>query len=84
MSDDDPVVTDQNLFDEQSHHPPTLDDVESFGRRAQTGEKRGQGFGETQINRAVGRLVRDRLQLGTDCVLAPTQIGHAVAQFVER
>ena len=41
MSDDDPVVTDQDLLDEQSYHALTLDGVERFGRRAQTGEKRG-------------------------------------------
>src|SRR5215471_8827810 len=84
MSDDDPVVTDQDLLDEQSYHALALDDVERFGRRAQTGEKCGQRFSETQISSAVGRPVRDRLQLRADCVLAPTQIGHAVAQLVER
>jgi hypothetical protein len=84
MSDDDPVVTDQDLLDEQSYHALTLDDVESFGRGTQTSEKCGQRFSETQIGSAVGRLVRDRLQLGADCVLAPPQIGHAVAQLVER
>jgi hypothetical protein len=84
MFDDDPVVTDQDLLDEQSYHALTLDSVERFGRRAWTSEKCSQRFSETQIGSAVGRLVRDRLQLGADCVLAPTQIGHAVAQLVER
>jgi len=45
MSDDDTVVTDQDLLDEQSYDALTLDGIESFGRRAQTREKRGQRFG---------------------------------------
>ena len=68
----------------RSDHALTLDDVESFGGRAQTGEKRGQRFSETHISGAVGRLVCDRLQLGSGRVLAPTQLGHAVAQLIER
>jgi hypothetical protein len=64
VPDDDSVVADQDLLDQQSDHALTLDYVESFGRRAQTGEKRGQRFSETQIGGAVGRLVCDRLQLG--------------------
>src|SRR5689334_20347989 len=68
----------------QSDHALTLDYVESFGRRAQTGEKRSQCFSETQIGSAVGRLVCDRFQLGAGRVLAPTQLGHAVAQLIER
>jgi len=63
VPDDDSVVADQDLLDQQSDHALTLDYVESFGRRAQTGEKRGQRFSETQIGGAVGRLVCDRLQL---------------------
>ena len=63
MSDDDTVVTDQDLLDEQSYDALTLNDIESFGRRAQTREKCGQRFGETQISSAVGRLVCNRLQL---------------------
>ena len=84
MSDDDTVGTDQDLLDEQSYDALTLNDIESFGRRAQTREKCGQRFGETQISSAVSRLVCNRLQLGTDCVFAPAQIGHAMAQLVER
>jgi len=72
VPDDDSVVADQDLLDQQSDHALTLDYVESFGRRAQTGEKRGQRFSETQIGGAVGRLVCDRLQLGAGRVLAPT------------
>jgi len=71
MSDDDTVVTDQDLLDEQSYDALTLNDIESSGRRAQTREKCGQRFGETQISSAVSRLVCNRLQLGTDCVFAP-------------
>jgi len=41
VPDDDPVVADEDLLDEQSNHALTLDYIESFGRRAQTGEKRG-------------------------------------------
>src|ERR1700681_3543268 len=81
VPDDDSVVADQDLRDQQSDHALTLDYVESFGGRAQTGEKRGQRFSETQIGGAVGRLVCDRLQLGAGRVLAPTQLGHAVAQL---
>src|SRR5260370_41809448 len=84
VPDDDSIVADQDLPDQQSDHALTLDYVESFGRRAQTGEQRGQRFSETQIGGAVGRLVCDRLQLGAGRVLAPTQLGHAVAQLVER
>src|SRR6266404_2401364 len=56
VPDDDFVVADQDLLDQQSGHALTLDYVESFGGRAQTGEKRGQRFSETQIGGAVGRL----------------------------
>src|SRR6266481_3837615 len=49
VPDDDSVVADQDLLDQQSDHALALDYVESFGRRAQTGEKRGQRFSETQI-----------------------------------
>ena len=84
MANDDPVIADQDLLDEQPYHALTLDYVKSCGRRAQTGEKRGQRFGKTQISDAVGCLVCNRLQLGADCILAPTQLGHAVAQLVER
>src|ERR1700682_6513526 len=84
VPDDDSVVADQDLLDQQSNHALALDYVESFGRRARTGEKRGQCFSETQISGAVGRLVGDRLQLSAGRVLTPTQLGHAVAQLVER
>src|SRR6266404_1004811 len=84
VPDDDSVVADQDLLDQQSNHALTLDYVESFGRRAQAGEKRGQRFSETQIGGAVGGLPCDRLELGAGRVLAPTQLGHAVAQRVER
>ena len=83
VPDDDSVVADQDLLDQQSDHALTLDYVESFGRRAQTGEKRGQCFSETQIGGAVDRLICDRLQLGAGRVLAPTQLGHTVAQLIE-
>src|ERR1700751_5511657 len=46
VPDDDSVVADQNLLDQQSDHALTLDYVESFGGRAQTGEKRGQRFSD--------------------------------------
>src|SRR6202040_3962968 len=84
VPDDDSVVGDQDLLDQQSDHALTLDYVESFGRRAQTGEKRSQCFSETQIDGTVGRLGCDRLQLGAGRVLAPTQLEHAVAQLIER
>lgn len=57
MSDNDAFVTDQDLLDEQSYDALPLDDIESFGRRAQTREKCGQRFGKTQIGSAVVRLV---------------------------
>src|SRR5260370_42581360 len=69
---------------QQSDHALTLDYVESFGGRAQTGEKRGQRFSETQIGGAVGRLLCDRLEFGAGSVLTPTRLGHAAAQLVER
>jgi hypothetical protein len=61
VPDDDAVVADQDFLDQQSNYALTLDDVESFCRRAQTGEKRGQCFGETQIGGTVGRLLCNRL-----------------------
>jgi hypothetical protein len=39
VPDHNPVIADQDLPDEPSYHALTLDYVESFGRRAQTGEK---------------------------------------------
>jgi hypothetical protein len=84
VPDDDSVIANQDLLDQQSEHALTLDYVESFSRRAQTGEKRGQRFSETKIGGAVGRLVCDRLQLGADRVLALAQLGHSVAQLIER
>src|ERR1700724_3840176 len=84
VPDDDSVVADQDLLDQHSDHALTLDYVESFGGRAQTGEKRAQRFSETQIGSGAGRLVCDRLHLGAGRVLAPTQLGHAVAQLIER
>jgi|SRR6516164_1174363 len=67
MSDDDFVVADEDFLDEQSYDALTLDDIKGVGR-AQTLEKCGQCFGDTRISNAVGRLVCNRLQLGTDCV----------------
>jgi hypothetical protein len=61
VPDDDVVVADQDLLDQQSNDALALDYIESLGRRAQTGEKRGQRFSETQIGGAVGRLLCDRL-----------------------
>src|ERR1700738_2938946 len=84
VPDDNSVVADQDLLDQQSDHALTLDYVESFGGRAQTGEKRGQRFRETQIGGVVRRLVCERFHLGAGPVRAPTQLGHAVAQLVER
>src|SRR5437870_10622903 len=84
VPDDDSVVADQDLLDQQSDHALTLDYVESFRGQAQPGEKRGQHFSETQIGGAVGRLICDRLQLNAGRVLTPTQLGHAVAQLIER
>src|SRR5260370_36372507 len=84
VPDDDFVVADQDLLDQQSDHALTLDYVERFGGRAQTGEKRGQRFSETQIGGAGGPLDCHRLQLGAGRVRAPTRLAHAVAQLIER
>src|SRR5258708_21740952 len=84
VPDDDFVVADQDLLDQQSDHALTLDYVERFGRRAQTGEKRGQWFSETQIGGPDRRLACDRLQLGAGRAFAPTQPGPAVAQLIQR
>src|SRR6266478_6591676 len=84
VPNDDSIVADRDLLDEQSGHTLPLDYVEGFSRRAQAGEKRGQRFSETQIGGAVGGLHCDRLELGAGRVLAPTQLGHAVAQLIER
>src|SRR5260370_11465058 len=83
VPDDDSVVADQDLLDQQSDHALALDYVESFGRRAQTGEKRGQRFSETQIGGAVGRLVCDRLQLCAGRLLSPTQLRDSETQTLE-
>jgi hypothetical protein len=83
VPDNDAVVADRDFLNEQSNHALTLDYIESFGRRAQTGEKHGQCFSETQISGSVGRLPCDRLEFGAGGELAATQLGHAVAQLVQ-
>jgi hypothetical protein len=83
MSDDDTVVTDHRISLTSSRLARARPRRCSVNRM-QTREKCGQRFDETQISSAVGRLVCNRLQLGTDCVFAPAQIGHAMAQLVER
>src|SRR5260370_15179183 len=84
VPDDDSIVADQDLLDQQSDHALTLDYVESFDRRAQTGKKRGQRFSETQIGGAGSRLVCDRLQLWADRVLAPAQLGPCSEHIIQR
>ena len=65
MADDDHVIADKDLFDDQAHDALALDDVERVRSTTQSSKKPSEGFGEAQKCRTLGRLVGDRLLLGT-------------------
>ncbi len=62
MADHDLIITHKDLFDQQAHDLLAIEDVESMQRSAEPAEESGEGFGETEIGSAVGRLIGDRLQ----------------------
>src|ERR1022692_686512 len=84
VADDDGVVTDENLFDEQSDNTLTLDNVQRLRRGTQSRHERRQCFGQAQIRGAIICLVGERGQLRLQGLFAPAQPRHAGAQFIER
>src|ERR1039458_4955678 len=84
VADDDGVVTDENLFDEQSDNTLTLDNVQRLRRGTQSRHERRQCFGQAQIRGAIICLVGERGQLRLQGLFAPAQLRHAGAQFIER
>ena len=63
MADDDHVVTNEDFLYEKPQHALAFDYVERVDGRAQAVEEVRHGFGETQTNFLLLRLVFDRLQL---------------------
>jgi hypothetical protein len=83
VADDDLVVADEDFLHEKAQHASAFDYIERADGRAQAVEEARHGFGETQANFLLLRLVFDRLQLQQASLLAAAQIGHATAQLVK-
>jgi hypothetical protein len=79
MSDDDGVVTNEDLFDDEAHDALALNDVKRVGGAAQTAEEGRECLGKAQERDAIGSLISDRLQLGAQRVFALPQRGHTLA-----
>ena len=84
MANHDGVIADQHLLDEQPYEALPLDHVERVRSDTQPREKRRECFCEAQICRPLARLISDRLQLGTQRLLALTQRRHPLAQLLQR
>jgi retron-type reverse transcriptase len=84
VADDDRVVIDQHLLDDQPHDALTFDHVEGLGGHAHPRQKRRECLCETEIRCPLARLIRDRLQLGAQCLFALAQEWHPLAQLLQR
>jgi hypothetical protein len=84
VTNGDGILADQNVFDQKSHDSLTFKDTKCFRGAAQVSQECGEGFFQTQEGCAVVRLVGDRLQLSTECLLALTQPRHALTQLLKR
>ena len=63
MSNDDGVVTNQDIFDQQAHDPLLFLDIERFGRGPQAGEEARECFGEPKVGGTL-LLLFDRRRYG--------------------
>src|SRR5271165_2247986 len=70
VANNDGVVTDEYLFDEQSHDTLALRNVQRLRRRTQALHERLKCFGQSQVRSTIVRLVGDRSQLGLQRLLA--------------
>jgi hypothetical protein len=78
------IFAHQNVFHQQSHDFLTFHDAKRLCSAAQAGKKCDEGFCQAQECGTIIRLIRDRLQLGTECLLALTQHRHALTQLFDR
>ena len=84
MTNDDGVVTNQDIFDQQAHDPLPFLYIERFGRRPQAGEEASECFGKAKVGGAFLLLIDKGLELGLRGLLALTQRRHSFSKLVNR
>jgi len=84
VTNGDGILADQNVFNQQSHDSLAFNDTKRFRSAAQARKECCESFCQTQECGAIIGLVGDRLQLGTECLLAMTQYRHAFTQLLKR
>jgi hypothetical protein len=83
VPDNDLVVTDKDFLDEQPHDTLAFRYVEAGRCRAQSRKECREGFGKAQVGRTVDRLIEEGLQFDVGRLLAPPQVWHTLAQFIQ-
>ena len=84
MPDDDRVVANEDVLDDEAHDSLAFQDVKCVGGATQAAEERRQSLGKAQERGAIGGLVSDCLQLGTQRLFALAQRRHTLAQLLKR
>jgi len=83
MPNDDGVLANENVFDDQAHDSLALQDVERVGGVVQPTEERRESLRKAQERGAIGSLVSDRLQFGTQHLFALSQRRHTLTQLLK-
>ena len=84
MTDSDVVVAEQDLAHDESDDLLALLNRESRGVVGEAGAEPVERLGQLEISLSVVQLGVERVELGAECRLTPTQLGHAGAELLER
>src|SRR2546428_10903132 len=84
VTNGDGIFAQQNVFNQESHDSLAFDDTKRFGSAAQASKECCAGFCQAQECSAIVGMVRDRLQLSTEGLLALAQHRHALTQLPDR
>ena len=84
MTNGDGILADQNVLNQQAHDFLAFNDTKRFRRAAQASKECGESLCQAQECGAIIGLIGDRLQLGTEYLLAMAHCGHALTQLLER
>src|SRR6266567_4754432 len=84
VTNGDGIFPHQNVLNQKPYDSLALSDAKRFRGTAQASKECCESLCETQECSPIVGLVGDRLELGTECLLALTQPRHALAQLLDR
>src|SRR6266568_6585973 len=83
VTNGDGIFPHQNVLNQKPYDSLALSDAKRFRGTAQASKECCESLCETQECSPIVGLVGDRLELGTECLLALTQPRHALAQLLD-